>query len=849
VGELAETVTVSGAAPLIDTQSVAKRHVFGREVIDALPIRKNWQSVGKTIVGVQMGGAPDVGGSAGELAQNISVHGGGQALFQIAGLNNINTNGNTSLQLNDALVEDIVYETSAISVESASGGIRANIIPKEGGNHFSGSLFGNWASRSLQGNNFSEDLRASGLPAPDRVDVFFDESAALGGPLVRDRLWFFLGHRYWGRSMVYGDIYFSQDPNAFVYNPDLSRPAILASWDLDNSLRLTWQATARNKFGLFYAQHPRCHCEQRASSNIAAEAGLKQGTPHLYMAQATWSAPVTNKLLFEAGANLYSSAYTSEPSDGFTNLGAYSVLDLSTGRRLIAPAPPFTIEDNYTVQTRGVINYVTGSHAVKGGVWFLRAGRRPAAYSTTSDTSLQMLNGVPQSVVVYTTPYTRDETLNGSLGLFLQDRWTLNRVTMDVGVRLDYLNWQVNAQFAPGGRWIGPRSFEPVYDVPNWKDLNPRLGLSYDLFGTGRTALKASVSRYVALEFGSTIQVLTDSNPINATVNSATRVWTDRNDDRLPQEDELGALSNPNFGKVIVRTRYDDSVRNGWFKRPYDWEYSASLQQQLGSRTSVDVGYYRRTNHNFTVSDNLAVTPDDYEPYCVTVPTDPRLPGGGGFQQCGLYDISPAAFVRSPDNLVKLGPEQRRIYDGIDAGLSVRVSDRLYVSGGVSDGRTLNENCAVVDSPQQLLHCKTSTGWQPIGRLSGSYTLPWWDVALGAVFQSNPGAQITAAWAVSSDRIAPSLGRNLAAGARATATVPLISPGTRYNDRLNQLDLRLSKKLSLGGARKLEVMADLYNALNANPVLTQNNTFGPEWQRPLSILLARFAKFGAQFTF
>ena len=686
VGGVEESITVSGASPIIDTQTAAKREVVDREVIETLPSAKSWQTVGNTVVGVQMavnaGSTRDVGGSGAEAAVNISIHGGGQVRIQTNGFNQGNTASSTAISTNDAAVEEISYELSAVSVEVATGGIRVNLIPKEGGNLFSGSAFANYAGSGMQSNNLSDDLRRRGLPNPDRVEKIPDVSFSLGGPLLKDKLWFFYAMRYGGRWLTLGDVYFSKDPNAYVYNPDLTRPATKDTWDLDNQLRLTWQANPKNKIGLFYDHHPRCHCHNLFASNIAAEAGRKQGTPYLYTTHGTWTAAITNKLLIDVGSSVYAAAFTSEPSNGFTNFGAYSVLDQATGRRLVAPVTPFSETDQYNWHSKAIVNYVTGSHAIKGGVSMIRGRNSAYSYSTTNDTSLILLAGAPQSVAVYTTPYTTDQQLNAGLGVFAQDRWTLNRLTLDLGLRLDYLNWQIMEQTAPGGAWIGPRSFDPVYDVPKWWDLSPRVGVSYDLFGNGRTAIKATASRYTSVEG---VALTTAVNPITTTVNSATRTWGDANGDLIPQESELGPLSNSNFGRSVVTTRYDDSVRKGWGARPSEWEYSGILQQQLAGRISAEIGYFRRTSANFTVTDNLSLTPGDYDPYCVTAPSNAALPGSGGYQVCGLYDIKPEKFGQASNLLVVANTKQRRIYNGVDLSVKARQA-RTYLNGGVSLG-------------------------------------------------------------------------------------------------------------------------------------------------------------------
>jgi hypothetical protein len=150
------------------------------------------------------------------------------------------------------------------------------------------------------------------------------------------------------------------------------------------------------------------------------------------------------------------------------------------------------------------------------------------------------------------------------------------------------------------------------------------------------------------------------------------------------------------------------------------------------------------------VADNLAVTPADFDPYCITAPSDPRLPNGGGYQVCGLYYVSPAKFGQV-DNLIVFNPGRRRVYDGVDFSVTTRLR-RMFLYGGMNFGRLLEEDCAVIDNPSMNAvgvttdvksFCKTSTGVKPIGSFSASYNLPWWGITTAATFQSNPGPQVT----------------------------------------------------------------------------------------------------------
>ncbi len=159
----------------------------------------------------------------------------------------------TTLNANDAQTEELSYEIGAVSADVAIGGVRVNIIPKEGGNTFSGSAFGNFSNSGLQGDNLSRELLDLGLRTPDVVDSIWDSSVELGGPLVRDRLWFHGAYRNWGLKLLPANTFYDRNPADYVFEPDESRPGVDEQYDDQSaSLRLTWQATDQNKFALYY---------------------------------------------------------------------------------------------------------------------------------------------------------------------------------------------------------------------------------------------------------------------------------------------------------------------------------------------------------------------------------------------------------------------------------------------------------------------------------------------------------------------------------------------------------------------------------------------------------------------
>src|SRR5262249_593879 len=154
-----------------------------------------------------------------------------------------------------------------------------------------------------------------------------------------------------------------------------------------------------------------------------------------------------------------------------------------------------------------------------------------------------------------------------------------------------------------------------------------------------------------------------------------------------------GALLNQAFGTRVVGTRYDGALLSGWKVSPALWESQLSVQQQLAPNVGLTVGYFDTRYRNIYVTDNLSVTPTDFTSYCVTAAADPGLPGGGGNQVCGLRDVSFAKYGQV-SNLVTLAPDRSQTYNGIDVLLRARLTGGYLLSGGLSAGRTVTDNCS-----------------------------------------------------------------------------------------------------------------------------------------------------------
>ncbi len=841
VGSLEESITVTGGTPTVDVQSATQQVVLSRAVLDAVPTGRSVPTLGALMSGARLA-LPDVGGTSSMQNRDLTIHGsdGRDTTFQVDGmtLNGLEGDGSVQSYFNEMMFEEVSYQSSGIGAEVSAGGVRANMIPKDGGNQFHGAVFLSGANSSLQSDN-SAEAREKGLTAPDALDKVWDFNISAGGPIKSDRLWFFASYRDWGVYQFIANSFFGWGPKGpnFPGTTPSGEQAVDDASLRSGVVRLTTQLGKHKIAGyLDRIRKYRGH-ENSAGAGvvIAGEATDIRAPKQYYTAQAKWTASLSSRLLWEAGFAINNESYSLEPQPEV--IGVIPRRDITLNTLYGAYDGGVYYREPIRRFWMGVLSYVTGSHALKTGIQF-QNGYFWRQRRETADLVQRYRNGIPDSVLVHNTPQDSRADMNVDAAVFVQDSWQLKRLTINPGVRFEWFNGSIPAREVAPGNFVPFRSFAEVKDLPNWKDVSPRFGMAWDIMGDGKTALKFGIGKYVR-SYTTGFAETYDPNFYD----TDTRNWGDTNGNDIAEPGELGPSQNVNFGVKASRQPADGIAR------PYQIESNLSLQREVLTGTSVTLSYFRRDYKNLIWTDNLAVDPSDYTPYDVPSPL-------GNGERVTIYNLSPAK-LGLVENLDQNSSRNSRVFQGYDVTFQSRFKG-LNVFGGVSFGKQVSNTCEVED-PNFLRYCdqsETPTPYQTQIKLSGAYTLPW-SIHISGSFQSYPGDARNAT--VDGTILAedPSLRVNWnvnnaifsgLTGTRLTPTqviVPLTPPGTTFLGRHNQLDVRLRRTFQIAGFA-IEPQFDVYNALNSGVVLSENQTFGTALGRPVTILQGRLMRFGMQ---
>jgi hypothetical protein len=827
VGALEETLTVTGQSPLVDTQSVRREVVLNNETLSTLPATRGYGSALAAVPALSSGGVAGANASSAPTTPQMTfftAHGGA------SGEGRVMTNGLTvAAPFGGGGVSDVTYDTANADEmqvlisgglgESETGGPSINIVPKSGGNQFRGSAFystsGDWATS----NNLDDQLRSFGITQPPTLRTNWDTSFSMGGPIKRDRLWFFANVRGWANANVVDGIFanrFAGDASHWDYSADQSIEARQAEGRKIIAARLTVQLTPRNRLTVSHDYQRRCGgstlregsdgCRQSGASWIASGRtfGADTVSPETFpgyhnfpynTTQATYSAPMSNRILIEAGYSRFSYRYArfgQAAPDGLMDLIPVTELSSIYGRtnfsyRGVFDPLDFGFNDNDALNSswRASLAYVTGSHSMKVGYsgTFIEVhnGRVPGntqlryTFNANAPVSAACPAGgtprlCPTAVSYFLSPRWDQHDRTQALGLYAQDQWTVGRLTLQGGLRYDRAwSWapaEGNGTTGTSRFNPSPISFERTVSVRGYNDITPRFGVAYNLFGDGKTALKFNGGKYLEAATGDVIY--SSNNPAARIITrigsgpATARGWTDGNRNFIVDCDLLSPAAQDNlaaggdlcasvggaglnFGNANPNsTTVNPDILGGWGVRPYDWQLGASVQHELVRGVSVEIGYNRRWWGNFFVTDNVLTTAADYDVYSIVIPQHDHLPGAGDSAQ--FVAITPAASARGAKNYMTsekdYGDPRTAYWHGVDFTATARLAFGLNLQGGTSTGRGVRDTCNVTRALPELLgtarvdSCDVTENWATSFRGLASYTVPKIDVLVSGSFRS-----------------------------------------------------------------------------------------------------------------
>jgi Carboxypeptidase regulatory-like domain len=910
VGTVQETITVSGETPIVDTQSTRRQTTIQSDLISSMPAARSTAGVMMLIPATQVQANQtnlDI-----QVTPGVVFFGGAggrntEGRIQVDGLTTtaaLNGGGASSYVPDIGNAQEISLTSSGGMGEMQAGGPVISIIPKTGGNSFKGTVYASNITSGMVGDNYSQDLKDRGLTTPGKLYKLWDYNAAVGGPIKKDRIWFFIQFRDEGSHRTVPGMFANAnmgDATKWLYVADTTRPAVQAGSWRNGAARVTLQPTSRNKFNVFWDQQIPCQgavylgsnqgCRQSGPGEIicgapqstnpqcnatsAPEVGTYLTGYGQRVQQATWTSPVNNRLLLEAGFGTYLSQWggTEQPGGPLTSL-VQMTEQCTAGCANNGNIPNLTYRSGTfrksfqgVVSWRASASYVTGRQSMKFG--YQAEHQISDGYTYTNDQFLafRVNNGVPNQITENINAFKQISRVRFD-AFYAQEQWTLGRVTVQGALRFDHAWSYFPEQTVTAQRFLPVPVTYPYADgVTGYKDLSPRGGLAWDVFGNGKTSLKVNAGKYV--QNANSGLTYTANNPSARLTSAVTRTWADANKDFVPDCDlqnplanaECAQISDLSFGKDKFTSSLDPKLVNGWSTRPGDWQYGVSVQQQVLPRVSVEGGYIRRWLTNFTVTDNRSQAVSDFGTFSVTGPLDARLPGGGGNVLAGLYNVNQnvASLVDEVQTLAGDYGTYSQDSHSFLLNVSARPRNGLVFQGGVNTGTTRTDYCDVRKAlPEQTANglsptnpwCNTSTGFITRYTGLGSYTIPKVDVLFSGTFRSDQGIGLAANWVVANALVQPSLGRPLSNSAP-NVTVNLIEPGKLYGDRINEVDFRFAKILKFGRTRT-NVGFDLYNILNAAPVLSYNQAFSPTattWLTPTAVLQPRFWKFSVQVDF
>lgn len=844
-----ETVTVTGDAPVVDVRSATVQTNIETELLEAVPTGRNpWVMAG--LVPGMVTTAIDVGGSNGMQQYGMEIFGSSaaQQTFSIDGLK-VNwpggVGGFTMQYYGFSMFEEFNFQTSMHTAESDTGGVYMNMVVKSGGNEFSGDGVILYNATGLQGE--AEE------PAGQPISRSVDGNGTFGGPIVRDKAWFFAAYRHWVHDQEVG------------VPADFTGPKPVDDNRIRNlSGKVTWQPTDNDRLFVMYQRNwkQRFHRRDPPYTAIADDLARFQdqwadnavlsynrvlGDDALLDVRLGRMWGISPYILYATYCGVAVDEY---PDAGPCTENDISVIDPIRKEMFNADHRGESHSPNYRNQFNGSLTYFldtgSGSHNFKVGGQASRESIESRQFKN-GDAYGQLRDGVPELIKISRTPRTSEERLN-TWAFYAQDAWTIGgRLTLNIGVRLDGVYGYVPVQESPAGTWaaISEQLVGDIFSVdqerqglPDWPlNIGPRLSFAYDLFGDGRAALKGGWGRYYT-QMGSALS--SSANPNGGA--EAEVGWNDLDGDRLVDLGPSGTLTDsPEVDLSAFRgftggasTVYDEDAT-----RPYSDDISLGVDMAVGGDISFSATYHRRSHRDSLGVFNNARPPSVYDPMSYTCEECPQEKEFTVYNIQEGYETLQSSEITNVDFL-------ESDYNGVALQVQKRLSNRWQLLGGATfsshTGFFHNPPWAGSgtdwNNPNNLINrdnasILTDLPW--VFNFAGSYLAPW-DIQFAWNYRSRAGNPLDTTDRVSGLRQGPN-------------SIQVITRGDNRTETISQLlDFTVRKGISLGEAR-VELGVDMANILNSQPAIRLNTSIGSRYLTPLGRLTPRVIRFTAKLQF
>jgi Carboxypeptidase regulatory-like domain len=805
IDSISESITVVSDTPTIDLQATTVGVNWDQKQMDDLPYGRGVRGLARLVPGLSPTqfdvGGNTVGGSTTTGARSYGRSGGELIKFEGVVWDQFFGDYNT--------YDQIQVSAAAKGADQQSPGLTLSFVIKSGSNRYSGAYLGSWQDGAFQSNNVTQELLDQGYdPGDNKFTRYNDVSLDLGGPIVRDKLWFYAAYGYNYSGLLIPGFISEATGEQVEFFTRLDNP----------TLKLTWQASQNNKFEIVQQLNRKWQPYRNASAFVPLEATQNQLAWTAIGPSVKWTGVLNQSMTLDLGVNRSGywwpdTAWTDDVRrmDLTTTQtgGAYLELDREPARW------------GYNGTWSWFTNVKGMNHEVKSGFLGYRSTNFVETYgypnqqvyryrSLPGDTDFFMR---PDSVQVYDYPNFTDSGVYYN-SAYLNDMITLSRnLTVNLGLRYDrYSSW-LPEQGNPGtGPWATPFIYPETHDFPVYNALSPRLSLIYDVTGEGRVAIKASYGRYAAAGSGPSAAVGPVANNVNPAA-SVTRTYSnwDGSIPYLPNESNLASISGGS------RDRRIDPEAKG----EYMDEYTAGVDFGLSRDFTIRLNAVRKHDYRGSIELNTAQPYEAFTDYRTGV--DPGRDNIAGTADDGVVEVwsvprSWPTFNQVQSFFTNTGPEADDRYTAFEATASKSYSDKWSMLASYSIDRREVHNPAPRDPNEARYNWEDPETHQGV-RLSGTYEAPW-GILLAGTFTGQEGAYYNRIVQV----------RN---ALNTLVNVTVEGQAGRY-DWVKLADMRVSKLFRWGSSQSFEAMFDLFNITNSSVVLRTVTTNGPNFMKPLS---------------